>query len=206
MAPKPLWLVEKGVLKNYLLTRQPVPGYEGSNGRARMPGSFGASTAGFGNLFVRASQSVPLEALKKQLIEMCRARNKPYGILIRKLDFPSSASLDEVRRMYTAAAQGGGRPTCVPLMVYRIYVDGREELVRGMRFRTLTARTLKDIVAASDESHVFEFLDNPAPFALIGASSYVSETAVIAPSVLVDDVELEKTNEELPKPPIVPAP
>ena len=36
--PKPLHLVEKGVLKGYLLTRQPVRGYEGSNGRARLAG------------------------------------------------------------------------------------------------------------------------------------------------------------------------
>src|ERR1035437_112657 len=43
VAPKPLRLIEKGVLKNYLLTRQPVRGYEGSNGRARLPGSYGAS-------------------------------------------------------------------------------------------------------------------------------------------------------------------
>ena len=35
---KPLRLIEKGVLKNYLLTRQPVRGFEGSNGRARLPG------------------------------------------------------------------------------------------------------------------------------------------------------------------------
>ena len=38
VVPKPLRLIEKGVLKNYLLTRQPVRGYEGSNGRARLPG------------------------------------------------------------------------------------------------------------------------------------------------------------------------
>ena len=42
VVPKPLRLIEKGVLKNYLLTRQPVRGYEGSNGRARLPGNFGA--------------------------------------------------------------------------------------------------------------------------------------------------------------------
>src|SRR5204862_2396204 len=42
---KPLRLIEKGVLKSYLLTRQPVRGYEGSNGRARLPGGMGASAA-----------------------------------------------------------------------------------------------------------------------------------------------------------------
>src|SRR5206468_7525487 len=57
VVPKPLRLVEKGALKSYLLTRQPVRGFEGSNGRARMPGGFGASTASFSNLFVRASET-----------------------------------------------------------------------------------------------------------------------------------------------------
>ncbi len=54
-SPKPLQLVEKGVLKNYLLTRQPVRGFDGSNGRARLPGSFGASIASISNLFVSSS-------------------------------------------------------------------------------------------------------------------------------------------------------
>src|SRR6185503_15053563 len=76
VAPAPLKLVEKGVLKGYLLTRQPVRGFEASNGRARMPGNFGASTASFGNLFVRSSETVPVAELKKKLIELCQARSK----------------------------------------------------------------------------------------------------------------------------------
>ena len=52
-------LVEKGVLKTFLLTRQPVKGFDASNGHARLPGSFGASAAGIGNLFVRASGGGP---------------------------------------------------------------------------------------------------------------------------------------------------
>ncbi len=207
VVPRPLVLVEKGVLKNFLLTRQPVKGFEGSNGRARMPGNFGAKTAGFGNLFVKASESVPRAALHKRLMEMCQARSKPYAIVVRKMDFPSSASFDEVRRMLGGMGRSGGaQPVSLPIRVYRVYPDGREQLIRGVRFRGLTVRSLKDIVAASDEEHVFEFLDNPAPFALMGAGGFVSETAVVAPSVLIDDLELQTIDEELPKPPIVPAP
>src|ERR1019366_7817506 len=69
VVPKPLRLIEKGVLKNYLLTRQ--------------PGSFGAASAATGNLFVSTTEPVPVAGLKKQLIELCRARNKPYGIIVR---------------------------------------------------------------------------------------------------------------------------
>jgi hypothetical protein len=202
---RPLRLVEKGVLKSYLLTRQPVRGFEGSNGRARMPGSYGASTAMFSNLFVSVADAVSLAELKKKLIELCQTRGKPYGLIVRKMDFPSTASIDEVRRML-AGSQGSGRPVSMPVMVYKIYPDGREELVRGLRFRGFTARSLKDILAAGTDSATFEFLDNPAPFALVGASGYTTESCVVAPSLLIDDLELHPMEEELPKLPLVPAP
>jgi len=63
---KPLRLIEKGVLKSYLLTRQPVKGYEGSNGRARLPGAFGASTASISNLFVSSSDAVPARRVEEE--------------------------------------------------------------------------------------------------------------------------------------------
>jgi hypothetical protein len=204
VVPVPLRLVEKGVLKNYLLTRQPVRGYSSSNGRARMPGSYGASTAGFSNLFVRASETVPVAELKKKLIELCQARGKSYGIIVRKMDFPSSASYEEVRRLLQGSQ--GGRPVSVPLLAYKLFPDGHEELVRAVRFRGLNVRSLKDILAAGDDSAVFEFMDNSAPFALIGASGFTAEAAVIAPSILVDDLELHPLEDELPKLPVVPPP
>ena len=206
VAPQPLSLVEKGVLKTFLLTRQPVPGFAGSNGRARLPGSYGANGAAIGNLFVRATQTAPFADLKKKLIEMCGQRNKPYGVIVRRMDFPSSASLDEVRRLLSNSGQSAGHAISAPALVYKVYPDGREELVRGLRFRGLNARSLKDILVAGDDSNVFEFLNNQAPFALIGGASYVAGTSVIAPSVLVDDVELHPLEEELPKLPIVPPP
>ena len=203
VAPIPLKLVEKGVLKGYLLTRQPVRGFEGSNGRARMPGNYGAATAGFGNLFVRSSETAPVAELKKKLIELCQARSKPYGIIVRKMDFPSTASLDEARRLL----QGGqGRPISLPLLVYKVFPDGREELVRALRFRGLNARSLRDILAAGDDANVFEFMDNTAPFALVGAAGFSIEAAVIAPSILIDDLELHPLEDELPKLPVVAAP
>jgi hypothetical protein len=167
-------------------------------------GSFGADAPGFGNLFVRATQTVPLPDLKKKLLDLCQERNKPYGILVRKLDYPSSASVDELRRL--AQASGSTRPVSLPLLVYRIYPDGREELVRSLRFRGVSTRSLKDIVAASDENYVFDFIDSNAPFALMGAGSFTTSASVIAPSLLFDELELEPVQEETPKLPIVPAP
>jgi hypothetical protein len=196
------------VLKNFLLTRQPMRGFNGSSGHARLPGGFGSNLAAFGNLFVRASETVAPAELKRKMIEICKTRNKPYGILIRKMDFPSSASIDELRRLLTGSASSGGsaKAVSIPILAYRVYPDGREELVRGLRFRGFNARSFKDILAASDENFVFEFLDNSAPMALMGSGGTVAQSCVIAPSVLIDDLEMERMEEEFPKIPIVPPP
>jgi hypothetical protein len=204
VAPVPVKVVEKGALKGYLLTRQPVRGYEGSNGRARLPGNFGASTATFSNLFFHSSDTVPAADLKKKLIEIIQARGKPYGIIVRKMDFPSSASIDEARRLIGASQ--GGRPISMPILAYKVFPDGHEELVRALHFRGLNTRSLKDILAAGDDNVLFEYMDNPAPFALTGGSGYTTEAAVIGPSILVDDLELHPLEEEQPKLPVVTAP
>jgi TldD protein len=204
VVPVPLHLIEKGVLKGYLLTRQPVRGHDGSNGRARLPGAFGANSASLSNLFVKASDAVTPAELKKKLIELCQAREKPYGIIVRKMDYPSSASIEEARRVLMGSQ--GGRPVSMPILVYKVFPDGREELVRGLRFRGLNVRSLKDILAAGDDTTAFEYLDSSAPWALMGASGFTSEATVVAPSLLIDDLELHPVEDELPKLPVVPAP
>ncbi len=202
----PLTIVEKGTLKNYLMTRQPMRGHTGSNGHARLPGGFGAKAAIPGNLFVSASETTPAAAMKQKLIDLVKQREKPYGIMVRKMDFPSSASIDEARRLISAGGQSGGGHVSMPLMVYRVYPDGREELIRGVRFKGLNVRSFKDILVAGDDSNVFDYLENGAPFALMGAGSEAAEVSVVAPSILIDDLEILKSEEEQPKLPIVPQP
>jgi hypothetical protein len=206
VVPKPLTIVERGRLQNFTLTRQPVKGFTASNGRARLPGGAGARTATFTNLFVIANESVKEEELKAKLVEMCKQRNKPYGMIVRKMDFPSSASIDEARRISSGAQSSGGRPVSIPLLVYKVFPDGREELVRGLRLRGFSVRTLKDIVAVSSDVHMFHLINNMAPFALMGAGSYVTGQSIMAPSVLFEDVEFEHPQEDQPKLPVVPAP
>ncbi len=104
---KPLQLVERGVLKDFLRTRLPVRGYGNSNGRARMSGSYGASAAVPTNLLISATETSPVSELKKKLIDLCQQRGLPYGIVVRKMDFPSSASIDEARRLLSAGTAGG---------------------------------------------------------------------------------------------------
>jgi TldD protein len=201
--PQPVVLVEKGTLKSYLATRVPTRETKVSNGHARLPGSFGGYVPYASNLFVKAEEGLSGDGLKKKLIEMIQQRNKPYGMLIRKLDYPSTASFDELRGMMAGMS---ARPAPLPLLAYRVYPDGREELVRGMRFRGLNVRALKDIVATSTEEAQFDYLANGAPFAVVGGGNYVFGCSTVAPAVLFEDLELERPQVELPKLPAVAAP
>ncbi len=206
-AEKPLSLVEKGVLKDFLRTRQPVRGYDESNGHARLAGSYGAELPVPTNLLITARETSSISDLKKKLIDLIQQRGLPYGMIVRKMDFPSSASIEEARKILSAGSAGGSsHPISIPLYAYRLYPDGHEELVRGERFRGVNARSLKDILAAGDDSVTFNYLDNGAPFALLGYGSGAAEVSVVAPSVLIDDLELTKVDDELPKLPIVPPP
>jgi hypothetical protein len=205
VAAKALKLVDKGVLKSFLLTRQPVRGFEGSNGRARLPGGYGSSTAAFSNLFISSTETVPARQMKQKLIELIQSRSKPYGLLVRRMDFPSTGTADEVRRILTAS-QGSGHPVSSPILIYKVFPDGHEEIVRGLRFRGFNVKSLRDILATGDDAEAFEFMDSSVPFALVGFSSFTTESCVVAPSILIDDLELHPVEEEMPKLPLVPAP
>ena len=206
-------VVERGILKNFLTTRQPVKGFASSNGHARLSGSYGARSAAIGNLFIAVNQSgagqtAPLADLKKKMIDMCRERGKPYGMLVRKLDYPFSAGGNELQTLASSAAESGGsvRPVSPPILAYRVYADGREELVRGLRFRGVSTRVLRDILGASQETALFDFVNNAAPLALLGAGGYLAPTAVVSPALLFDEIEVELPQDQLPKPPVVPPP
>lgn len=206
--PRPVIAVQKGVLKDVLRTRQPIKGFNDSTGSARLAGGHGARAASVSNLFVKSSETQPMPELKKRLIDMCKQRNKPYGLLVRKLDYPAGANLRDLQSLAQSAMQGGSgsRPLGLPELVYRVYPDGREELIRGVRFRGVSTRSMKDILAASTETAFFDFVNNGAPFAVIGAGGYLAPTTVVAPGVLFDEMELEHPRDEQPKPPIVPPP
>ena len=205
---KPVSVVEKGVLKSFLTTRQPLKSSAASNGHARLGGSYGARSGAISNLFVKTSQSEPLSDLKKKLIDMCKERNKPYGMLVRKMDYPFSAGRSEIQSLAQSGSQSGGsvRPISPPVLVYRVYADGREELVRGLRFRGVSTRSLRDLVGASKETVLFDYINNAAPLAMLGGGGLLAPTAIVSPALLFEEIEFELPQEQLPKLPVVPAP
>ena len=126
-------LIEKGMLLNYLLGRQPIRDFPSSNGHGRASLPLSWSAPALGNLVVRSSEAVAPEELRKKLIALCKDRGLEYG--------------------YYAETMGGPR---APRLLYRVWAqDGHEELVRGALFGDLDQRSMRsNIVAAGNDLYV----------------------------------------------------
>jgi TldD protein len=204
---KRVQLVENGTLKSFYITRTPVRTFTGSDGHGRMHGGFGEAYPLFGNLFLQCSVTVPENQMKAKLMELVKNNGLKYGMVMRRVDFPSTASRQELEAILKQAASGGNpRTIASPILAYRVYPDGHEELVRGVRFKDFSAKDLRNIVAASDTPYVLNYVNNGARFAWTDAGSEASMSTVVAPALLLDSVELGKSQDDLTKPPIVPAP
>jgi TldD protein len=126
---KPVTVVDKGILVNYLIGRVPIRDFPLSNGHGRAAGS-GSTGPAPGNLFIRAAKTSTREELKNQLVGQCRERGLKYGYFVDTLG-----------------------PRLSPRLLYRVWADdGREELVRGAIFNELDTRALRsDLAAAGDD-------------------------------------------------------
>lgn len=199
-------LVEKGVLRNFLLTRQPVGQFTTSNGHGRLPGLYGAQLPVLGNLFVEASQTVPESQMKTKLLEKVKQAGLSYGILVRRLDFPLAGNIRELQGMvHEMQSVGYARTVSPPLLAYRVYPGGREELVRGALFGEFSAKNLRDLALASAQPYVLNFVNNGTALGVPGPTD-ATTSSVISPSLLFDGVELARAQSEQSKPPLVPAP
>ncbi len=200
-------LVDKGVFKGFLLSRLPIRNWSGSNGHGRLPGPFGSEQTAIGNLFVETTQPLTETQLKARLIAKIKTAGLKYGVIVRRLDFPSTATLGDLQGIARQAQKNGyARTLNQPLLAYRVTPDGREELVRGFRFGEFSAKDLRDMDAASDQPYVLNYLNNGSSLNLADFTTDAVTSSVICPSLLFDSVDLMRAEKEGGAVPVVPPP
>lgn len=175
--PQRVLLVENGVLRNYLHSRE-TAGKLGaktgktfnSNGHARVDATslFEDPTPRMSNLFVRSEKKHSMSELKEMLFSECRKRGLKYGLLLESslggfVDFE------------------GGYFHVFPKNVFRLYLNGRVERVRGVFIVSTPYQLLENIVATSDNIGVFR--------GECGAESGWVSTTASAPDAFIRSVE-----------------
>ncbi|HEX4485358.1 MAG TPA: metallopeptidase TldD-related protein [Terriglobales bacterium] len=194
-------LVDHGVLKTLLSTRVPVRNVRQSTGSRR---GWGAAPS---NLFVTSDKSMTDAELRKELLRRAKERGLDYGIVVRRIGGGAAASF---MKMAAAMGQQDSQGTTSIGEIYKLYPDGHEELLRGMEVSEFPSSTFKDIVAVGDTPVVFtdEFIPRVgALFSMgISAGSDMPIVSCIAPSMLFEELSLNKAQGPFPNPPISPSP
>jgi TldD protein len=180
-------VVSDGVMQNFLMSRTPIDGFPASNGHGRAQPGF-SPVARQSNLIVLNSRPVTHDSLRAMLVEEIKKQGKPFGLLF-----------DDIAGGFTIT--GRTIPNAfnvLPVMVYRVYPDGHEELVRGVDLIGTPLTVFSKILAADDETLVFN--------GVCGAESGAVPVAASAPAILVSQIEVQKKSKSQERAPILPAP
>jgi len=180
-------VVDKGILKNFLMSRAPIEGFDRSNGHGRRQQGYKV-VARQSNLEVETSKKVSRAELKKQLIEQIKSAGKPYGLLFDDIEGGFTFTQRTLPNAFNV------RPT----VVYRIYPDGKEELVRGVDLIGTPLIAFSKIIAADDQVAVFN--------GVCGAESGWVPVSASSPGILVSQIEVQRKEKSQERAPILPPP
>ena len=181
-------LIKDGTLESFLMSRSPVRGFARSNAHGRRSEGH-PIVARMGNTIVEASRSEPYGALRARLIEEIKRQKKSYGLVF-----------DDIEGGFTGTQRGGPQAfTVLPLLVYRVFPDGRpDEVVRGVDLIGTPLSVFSKIAAAADDPDIFN--------GSCGAESGYVPVSAVAPSLLISEIEVDKKEKSSRKPPLLSPP
>jgi hypothetical protein len=196
--PQDVVLVKNGFLQTLLADRTPIKRISQSNGHKR------AGLPMYTNVKIDADAKYKLDEknLKKEFLKLCKQRDLPFGIMIKKV------ADDNIARTVIYGLSNGtteyprtGNGTLQPIEVYKVYQDGREELIRGGYLAGITPASFKDIIKCGNTDYVLNLLALPPMSLLSMMSSGEKLVTIIGQDLLFEDAEYQVVNKNFKKPP-----
>jgi predicted Zn-dependent protease len=179
--------IDHGVLKTFLMSRAPIEGFANSNAHGRRQVGF-QPVARQSNLIVDVAEPRTRAQLKQMLIDQVRRDGKPFGLFF-----------DDIEGGFTITTRGFPNAfEVLPIMVYRVFPDGREELVRGVDLIGTPLTVFSKITAGDDQVEVFN--------GLCGAESGLVPVSAVSPGVFVSQIEVQKKPKATDRGPILTPP
>lgn len=184
---KPAQIIENGTFREFLMSRTPIEGFLASNGHGRKQPGF-RSVSRQGNLIVDPRRVTHGAALKQALLAEVKRQGLPFGIRVSEVtggDTQTSAYDPQAFQVR-------------PVLVFKVYPDGSEELIRDVKLEGTPLSLLSHVVAASNDYAVFN--------GFCGAESGQVPVSATSPSLLVSKIEMAKTPKGTERPPLLPPP
>ena len=179
-------LIERGILRGLLTSRQPVEGIDQSTGN-RLAGRGPVPT----NLIIETNRGFSNEEMLEEFQLLVSDRGLEYGIL--------------AKRAVRGVGVIGSQPKSMMINeVYKVYPDGTQELMQQGRVSQFVLSNFKDIIAASERVNVKTHMGRYA----VGSppSTATNIMSVATPDLLFEEITLTPAQTVRAKPPILPSP
>ncbi|MDR3246455.1 MAG: TldD/PmbA family protein [Prevotellaceae bacterium] len=181
-------IVKDGILKTFLKSRTPIDGLPHSNGHGRATINFNNVTRQ-SNMIIESNAPKSEAELRKMLIEQAKKENRTYGYLFDKVSGGFTTTGRYMPNAFNVA----------PLIVYRVYVDGRpDELVRGVDLLGTPLSIFSQVVACGKDHGVFN--------GACGAESGSIPVSCVSPTLFIKMIETQKKSKSQSQPPILERP
>lgn len=197
--PSDVNLVKDGYLKALLSSRVPTKRVRKTNGHNRG----GAAMLSVIEISSNKKHQKTDKELKDRMLKLCKDRELPYGIIVRKVVNQNMLYTGLYNITKGDFPAPFGQTKKVLLEVYKVFPDGKEELIRGCQAKGFSVASFKDIIGVGKNKTVLNYLASAvsSPF-VTGGSRYIPAT-VIVPNLLFEDGEIKPVDEDYPKPPFL---
>lgn len=200
--PERIEVVKNGYLVTLLNDRTLTKKFTSSNGHNRS----GGTAPGVMEITYSGSKET-YESLKKKMMELCKKRELPFGLVVKKivnqnLLFTSIYRLSEGEY---PIARGEAKVNAIE--VYKVFPDGKEELITSPEINGLTVGMFKEIIGASNVTARYSYLASAiiSPF-ITGGAQFLPTTLYFPETILIEELEVKPNQEEFSKPPIMASP
>ena len=184
-------LVVDGKLEAFVMSRNPTRQFAQSNGHGRRGGAE-TPRAALGCLYIESNKGLSSADLKQQLLEAAATEGLKFGLRITGLQSRSGGDAGNRSRRGGAASRVVGDP----IYAFKVFVsDGHEEPVRGCEFASFDIQSLRKVLAAGSARTVQNLVLGSTP-----------SSSIIAPAVLIGELELSRIKSDGEKKPVLAGP
>ncbi len=170
-------LIEDGVLRQFLTSRNGIPGQTGSNGHGRAAHER-ETMARMGNLIVSARNPLAPSELEERWMAEVERREQSFGLLVTEADSGETATSGDAYDFQAFQIN----PTAVYLVDR---ASGKRRRVRDVSFVGTPLAAIQGIMALGDDPVV----DN----SYCSAESGTLPVGTISPSALLRDIEVQRS-------------
>lgn len=216
VAAKRVEVVKKGQLETLLMSRTPNQQIDSSNGHARREAPGGAYHGSATNLFVDGRGGQSQAALRRKLLAEAKAQGLDHAIIIRGFDDAAITAAPELAtREILSMLETTDRDEPPPAaLAYRVYPNGKEELIRGVQLQPVTIRAWRDLIAVGRDDNVYNYLASGQEHVLhkvVGTGegfvpSSGIESAIVTPDLLFQELDVGRSTVGVRPEPAIPPP